>query len=331
MRVSPINLKTLAYTLDVEGHSSAPVLARCGLPPFDALREDGDWLHVDVFDQMMVATLEHTGDPAFGLVAGKSLALMKYGAITPLITNAPSLRAMLANVARFGRLSVERPEMELEEQGEHARIVVQPVSRHPLAMRFRVDLVTTSSTLMLRFAGAGNADIHDIELPYEPEPEHAARYAATFGARLVCNRRQAAVNFASRLLDAPMPMHDPLAYEGAMARAEALLSAMKAGSDLAEQVSQALLAALPQALSVADTAARVGLNERQLRRQLAALGTTHADLLQQCQRAKAERLMAEGRLPIKQVADELGFGSVHSFHRAFKRWFGVTPSTWKQG
>jgi AraC-like DNA-binding protein len=62
---------------------------------------------------------------------------------------------------------------------------------------------------------------------------------------------------------------------------------------------------------------------------LSMLGTTHADLAQECQRLMAERLLAEGKLPLKQVAEALGFSSVHSFHRAFRRWSGVTPSDWK--
>jgi AraC-like DNA-binding protein len=43
----------------------------------------------------------------------------------------------------------------------------------------------------------------------------------------------------------------------------------------------------------------------------------------------AERLLAEQRLSIKQVADELGFASVSTFHRAFRRWTGHTPAGWQ--
>jgi AraC-like DNA-binding protein len=53
-------------------------------------------------------------------------------------------------------------------------------------------------------------------------------------------------------------------------------------------------------------------------------------LLQECQRVKTEQLLAQGRLPIKQIADEVGFSSVQSFHRAFRRWSGQTPQAWRQ-
>mgnify|MGYP000638499610 CR=1 FL=1 len=48
------------------------------------------------------------------------------------------------------------------------------------------------------------------------------------------------------------------------------------------------------------------------------------------QRLVAERMLMEGRLSLKQIADELGFSSVHSFHRAFRRWSGLTPSAWRE-
>jgi AraC-like DNA-binding protein len=62
---------------------------------------------------------------------------------------------------------------------------------------------------------------------------------------------------------------------------------------------------------------------------LGQLGTTHAELVQECQCLMAERLLADGKQPLKQIADALGFSSVHSFHRAFRRWRGLTPSAWR--
>ena len=104
---------------------------------------------------------------------------------------------------------------------------------------------------------------------------------------------------------------------------------MRAGTDVAERVRQWLLQAFPRQPTVAETAAHLGLQERALRRHLLLLGTSHAALMQECQQLVAERLLAEGRMPLKQIAEALGFLSVHSFHRAFRRWSGVTPSAWR--
>jgi AraC-like DNA-binding protein len=82
-------------------------------------------------------------------------------------------------------------------------------------------------------------------------------------------------------------------------------------------------------VTVVDAARHLGMSERTLRRQLSQLGTSYADLVQQTQQLLAERLLAEQRLSIKQVADELGFASVSTFHRAFRRWTGHTPAGWQ--
>lgn len=330
MHVSPVNLKILAYTLDVEGFDSSAVLRQCGLGSDDELQEDGEWMPVAVFDRMMAAAIEVTGDPSFGLVAGKSLALMRYGVITPLVLSTPSLRQMLDDIRRFAVLSVEQSEVELVEARQSARLLIRPVVNDGLSGGFRRDLVATSAVQMLRFAGASNQDIHQVELAHRPRPEHEHRYLATFGPRTHFERRESAISFNPALLDQPMPTHDPVAYTSARTRADAALAAMQAGSDMADQVRQWLLRAFPRLPTVAETAAHLGMNERSFRRQLGMLGASHAELTQECQRLVAERMLMEGRLSLKQIADELGFSSVHSFHRAFRRWSGLTPSAWRE-
>lgn len=330
MRVSPINLKILAYTLDVEGFDSRPALQRCGIASFDDLQENGEWVPAALFDQMMSAVIEVTGDAAFGLVAGKSLALMKYGALASLALPTPNLRQLLADLRRFAPLAVERSELEVVEDHHGARLEVVPVVRGGLSGNFRMEQVATSAVQMLRFVGASSADIHHAEFPY-PEPVgQVQRYVATFGPSIQFGARQCAIRFNPALLDARMPSHDPVAYLTAITRAESQLSALKSGTDMADAVRQWLLSAFPRQPSVAETAEHLGLNERSFRRQLGMLGTSHAELAQECLRLSAERLLAEGRLPLKQIAEELGFASVHSFHRAFRRWTGQTPSAWRE-
>jgi AraC-like DNA-binding protein len=331
MYISPVNLKIVAYALDIEGFDSRSVLQRCGIDSGDDLKEDGEWLSLDVFDRMMAAAIEVTGDPAFGLVVGRSLALTKYGVITPLVMSTPTLRQALEDLGRYARLALDRSEIELHESGQEAHLRVQPVVHGGLSGRFRLEQVATSAVQMLRFAGASHAHIHHVDFPHRISREHEARYTSTFGPRINFERKACVVRFDPALLDARLPGHDPVAYVAARARADAALAAMHAGSNVAEQVRQWLLGAFPRLPTVAETAQHLGMNERGLRRQLAMMETTHADLIQECQRLMAERWLAEGKRPLKQIAESLGFSSVHSFHRAFRRWVGLTPSDWREG
>jgi AraC-like DNA-binding protein len=331
MRIAPINLKTLAYTLDVEGFDSGAALAQCGLSSTEALPEGGEWVPLALFDRLMAAAIEVTRDTSFGLQAGKSMALMKYGAITPLVLATPNLRQMLADIKRFSPLVLTRPELELVEAAKAADILVSPAVEGGLSGRFRTEMVATSTMQMLRFAGASSADIYQVAFPYRCPIEHETRYQTTFGPRLSFEQPRCQISFNPALLDAPLSTHDPLAYMSARTRVEAALTTHLAGVDMAYTVRQWLLGAFPRQPTVQETAAHLGLSERRLRRQLSMLGLSHAELALACQRMMAERLLAEGKLPLKHVAEALGFASTASFHRAFRRWSGQTPSAWREG
>lgn len=329
MRVSPLHLKILAYTLHVEGFDSRPLLEHCSVASIDELQEDGEWVPVSQFDRMMAAAIETTRDPAFGLVAGKSLALMRYGHAVPLALAAPSLRQILEDLRHFARLVLENSEIDFAETPQTARLVVKPVVQGGLSRHFRMEMLATSSLQLLRFTGANESDIYGIDLPYACPAGQEERYATAFGPCVNFERSECAIHFNPALLDTPLRTHDPVSYVSARTRAESALAAKLAQSNMAERVRQRLLSAFPQQPTTADTAAYLKISERSLRRHLSILGVTHADLAQECQRLMAEHLLADGKVSLKSIADQLGFSSVSSFHRAFRRWTGLTPSDWR--
>ena len=70
----------------------------------------------------------------------------------------------------------------------------------------------------------------------------------------------------------------------------------------------------------------LGLSERTLKRRLQDEGTTFSALLAQARSGQARALVADGDLPLTQIAERMGFSDLSSFSQAFKRWFGVAPS-----
>lgn len=328
MNIAPINFKVLAHILELEGFDSSHAVACCGVASAGELDDAGPWLPASLLDEGMAAAIDITGDPCFGLVAGRSAGLMRYPVFTPLALAAPNLRQILEDLRQFSPLVVERSEVELVEPPGQAEINVEPVVQNGRSGHFRTELVAASTVHMVRFARGSIADV-EVDLPHACPPGREARYAAALGSRVRFGQKRCVVRFNPLLLDTRLETGDPVAYAAARRVAESALAGMRAGTDVAEKVRRWLLAALPRQPSVQETATRLHMNERSLRRHLAALGLTHAELAQQCRRLKAESLLADRQVPIKQVADHLGFSSVTSFHRAFRRWTRMTPAQWR--
>ena len=47
-------------------------------------------------------------------------------------------------------------------------------------------------------------------------------------------------------------------------------------------------------------------------------------------RDRAEELLREHRAPIGEVSYLLGYAEPSNFHRAFRRWSGLTPAQWRE-
>lgn len=79
-----------------------------------------------------------------------------------------------------------------------------------------------------------------------------------------------------------------------------------------------------------ESAARqLGLSARSLRRQLASEQTSFMAIKDNLRLQQAEALLRHSRLHIHEIALRLGFEDSSAFHRAFKRWTGVTPRHFK--
>jgi AraC-like DNA-binding protein len=47
-------------------------------------------------------------------------------------------------------------------------------------------------------------------------------------------------------------------------------------------------------------------------------------------RERAETLLRKDHLPIAEVSYLVGYAEPSTFHRAFRRWTGQTPSRWRE-
>ena len=82
--------------------------------------------------------------------------------------------------------------------------------------------------------------------------------------------------------------------------------------------------------AIERVAEHIGSSVRTLQRRLSEAGVTHTALVEHARRDMALRKLKTTRLPIGQVAKQHGFRDPSSFSRAFQRWTGMSPRTYRR-
>ncbi len=124
----------------------------------------------------------------------------------------------------------------------------------------------------------------------------------------------------------PLRRKDPILHRVLEGRAESITPRAIAMDGLAIDVRHVLASRLANGEIEIDVVARhLGMSTRTLQRRLAATRLSYQELLEETHREAAERCITNSSLSIGEVAYLLGYSEPAAFHRAFKRWTGLTP------
>ncbi len=78
-------------------------------------------------------------------------------------------------------------------------------------------------------------------------------------------------------------------------------------------------------------ASRLRVSTRSLQRQLALLGISYSELVDEVREETAKSLLATHELGIAQIGAAIGYRDPSSFSRAFMRWTQMSPREYRAG
>jgi AraC-like DNA-binding protein len=132
------------------------------------------------------------------------------------------------------------------------------------------------------------------------------------------------------LLDRRMTDADPRLQRLLLDCMKSVLGPRALGGRIADEVHAVVLELLPTGrLAVGTVAGQLGLTARTLQDRLKDEGTSYTELLESARRDLAHRYLREDQLSVPDVALLLGYSEASAFHRAFKRWTGLTPRQYR--
>jgi AraC-like DNA-binding protein len=103
------------------------------------------------------------------------------------------------------------------------------------------------------------------------------------------------------------------------------------GDHFIHKLSQDILIRLRgQNAHIQTLAKDYGMSTRTLQRRLKDLGHSFSDVIKKVRITRAKELLASPDMSLSEIAFALGFSETSAFHRAFKKWIGITPMEYRK-
>jgi AraC-like DNA-binding protein len=268
-------------------------------------------------------------DPFVHMAIVRDVPPESLDALAFVVMTSPTYGDGLRAMVRYQEVWSDGERYDLEEGPTHATLVYTPygpprLAHAMMAEMFAADMLTHGPLITSEpFEEAHARFTHAAPREIEAHAEHLSGVRAAFGharneiafpsaylARRVAQEgRESIFAYFERHLETRLPTQHVTSVS---ARARDVL--------LRTHVTEHTMAALARALSVST---------RTLQRRLADEGTSLRALSEETRRARALALIAGGQ-SIAEVAYLLGYSEPSAFHRAFRRWTGRTPESFRK-
>jgi len=129
----------------------------------------------------------------------------------------------------------------------------------------------------------------------------------------------------------PLLRRDPILRNLLEQQANEIIARIPSEDSVASRVRRVLAKRIPRGDTRIESIAReLVTTTRTLQRRLDREGFSYQDLVDQSRKEASQRYLGEFSLSIEEVGYLLDYSEPSAFHRAFKRWYGVTPQAFRR-
>jgi AraC-like DNA-binding protein len=308
------------------GVDETAVLRRAGQP---ATLFDGDGTHVslDEFFALHDAVEAESGDPTIALRAGEVVSIELFDPALFAAICARDMNTAATRLGEFKRLvgafsldvEVGRDETTIRYRCKHRRHI--PWTRGLTELVFLTALTRRAT----------RHRVVPVRVEVQQQPPDPDPYAAWFGCTLEPGDAWALV-LAPGDGRRPFLTHNAAMWESFEPGLRRRMAEADGQRPTSEQVADALFELLPSGRTrMKDAAKELGVGARTLQRRLADEGTTWLEVLNGTRERLARHYLSNSTMSPAEVSFLLGFEDPNSLFRAFQRWTGTTPESWRSG
>jgi AraC-like DNA-binding protein len=329
MGVSGVLVRVLVDAAERAGVARGDLLRSANIDPARLVEADARF-DLKEFATLQMQAMDLTRDEALGLHIIERFDDGAFDLISHLVVHAPTLREALGLCLQFQSLVMDETLMTLTETDTKATLQCHLPRTFERADRMLAEFAIAGLTRMVRFFGGSGVAPQAVCFEHS-RPGHHRDYVRLFGDGVRFGQPTTSLVFDRAVLDRAQLYQHPELYGVLRSQAQRALDRVATELGPVDRLKRYLLARPPARIPDLSTAARdLGVSTRSLRRWLADDGTSYRSVVREILEASAGLLLRDPKLTIQQAAHALGFVNVGAFHRAFKRWTGLTPMQYRE-
>ncbi len=317
--------------LSVAAEHGVPVEALClevGLPL--AHLEDPELrIPYAVLDTLLERAVALTGDDDLGLHLARLPVVDPDDAASLVILTSANLRESMERGCRFQRVWGDGERFRVEETERGVRMRFTPPGPWRPAHRHLAELALVQFATGVRVLTG--AEVFPLQVRFvHPAPADTREHEELLSCPLTFGAPHNDIEFSHEDAARPFIHADALVNAVFQRQAQQALERLPVTAAMADRVREQVRRTLAGGdFSFEAVARALHLPPRTLQRRLAEEGRSYVTLLEELRRELSEDYLRR-RLSIAEVSFLLGYGDPNTFHRAFKRWWGMSPEAFRR-
>lgn len=325
---------TSLYVHKILAHVSAGVetkdlLVNLGLAPDGSINPKLMVRSEKFYDFFETLTARDPDGLSLPLRIGASMKSDEYGAFGLAWKSAPNLRGSYVRSERYGHVlgSAETYTLRKSEDGWFFNLEKAGDGRLGMLLSNEASM----SAVDVISKEASSSEFKPLAVYFK----HASRgdtgvYESHFGCPVQFESGRDALLVSEESMDVPNKLGDETIAKFFDRHLEKELAAITHDSGLENQVRRAVANVLSEGIpTLSLIASELGIGSRTLQRRLSKGGHTFQSVVDMAQKDLAQRLLRETDYNLAEIAFLTGFSEQSGFTRAFKRWAGQTPRSYR--
>lgn len=271
---------------------------------------------------------QHNHSQGVGLRVGQIINPNAKGLLASWISQTCTLKAALNTFIQHISLMNPSEAWTLSEENNICSLILT-INKEKSYPDMAIERSMSSIMSWAQVLSGQNLSILEASFTF-PEPEYTEAFDKIFGKKIQFNRQENCLKFYSQYLGLSIVSSNYFLKEIIESKAKVALKALSSDAPICSQVILLIkdLMDKQQPISVSIISEQLSISRQTLYRELKKHNTDFQSLFDSTRKIQALELLKSDIETIDGISLKLGYKDSSSFYKAFKRWYGQSPSAY---